>query len=131
LFRATAWEEIEMIASENDMIQEAAETMYRLSQNEKVRLQCEARGYYRDQKTRQYQMEKMKEMEKKMGSMEMEPEAAEGKLEAVEEKLETAVINLQQQEGTIREKDIRLAKKQAEIDRLRAELERQEAAGRR
>ncbi len=153
LFRATTWEEIKMIASENDMIQEAAETMYRLSQNEKVRLQCEARErYYRDQKTRQYQMEKMKEIEKKMGSMEMELEAAEGKLEAAEgkleaaegkleaaeekleaaeEKLETAVMNLQQQEGTIREKDIQLAKKQAEIDRLRAELERQEAAGRR
>ena len=87
LFQASTWEDIKMIASRNDTLQEAAETMYRLSQNEKIRLQCEARErYYRDQKTHQYQLEKIK----KLGEIEEKLKAAEGKLEITGEKLEAA-----------------------------------------
>ncbi len=75
LFQATTWEDIKMIASKNDTMQEAAETMYRLSQNEKIRLQCEARErYYRDQRTHQYQLEKIK----KMGEIEEKLKVIEG-----------------------------------------------------
>ena len=93
LFKATTWEDIKMIASKNETLQEAAETMYRLSQDEKIRLQCEARErYYRDQITRQYQLEQIRKMgniEEKLKAAEKKLEATEGKLEATERKLKT------------------------------------------
>lgn len=50
LFKAKTWEEIMMLAQKNQCIGEAAETIYQLSQEEKIRLQCEAReDYYRTQ----------------------------------------------------------------------------------
>lgn len=50
LFKAKTWEEVMMLAQKNQCIGEAAETIYQLSQEEKIRLQCEAReDYYRTQ----------------------------------------------------------------------------------
>lgn len=40
-----------MLAEKNDAIQEASETIYQLSREEEIRLQCEAReDYYRRQR---------------------------------------------------------------------------------
>lgn len=66
LFKATTWEEIKMLASKNIFIQEASETIYKLSQKENIRLQCEAReDYYRRQRSVQLMMEEQKaELEK-------------------------------------------------------------------
>lgn len=48
LFKAATWEEIKMLAQKDDAIKEASNTIYQLSQEEKIRLQCEAReDYYR------------------------------------------------------------------------------------
>ena len=48
LFKSTTWEEIKMLAKDNNYISDAASTVYRLSQEEMIRLQCEAReDYYR------------------------------------------------------------------------------------
>jgi predicted transposase/invertase (TIGR01784 family) len=53
LFKATTWEEINMLAQEDNMIEEASNTMYQLSQERMVRLQCEAReDFYRLQRTK-------------------------------------------------------------------------------
>ena len=50
LFKAKTWEEVMMLAQKNQCIGEAAETIYQLSQEEKIRFQCEAReDYYRTQ----------------------------------------------------------------------------------
>lgn len=50
LFKSTTWEEIKMLAKNNAYISDAASTVYRLSQEERIRLQCEAReDYYRTQ----------------------------------------------------------------------------------
>ena len=46
LFKATTWEEIIMLTEKNESIAEAAETVYKLSQDEMIRLQCEAREDY-------------------------------------------------------------------------------------
>ncbi|NLG05793.1 MAG: hypothetical protein GX567_18500, partial [Clostridia bacterium] len=52
LFKATTWEEIQMLAEQNDLLQEAAVTMRELTADEKIRLQCEARERYeRDQRS--------------------------------------------------------------------------------
>lgn len=48
LFKATTWEEIKMLAQKDDYIKDASNTIYQLSQEEQIRLQCEAlEDYYR------------------------------------------------------------------------------------
>lgn len=49
LFKATTWEDIKMIAKNNSYFAEAAETMYQLSADEQIRLQCQARADYERQ----------------------------------------------------------------------------------
>ena len=46
LFKATTWEEIKMLSKNNQDISEAAYTAYRLSQEDRIRLECEAREDY-------------------------------------------------------------------------------------
>lgn len=49
-FKAKTWEELKMLAHNNPGIQEAVTTVYQLTQEEKIRQQCEAReDYYRRQ----------------------------------------------------------------------------------
>ena len=52
LFKATTWEDIHMLASENDYINEASKTMLRLSAEEDIRKRCQDREeYYREIRT--------------------------------------------------------------------------------
>lgn len=52
LFKAGTWEELKMLAQKDEIINEATSTIYQLSQEEKIRLQCEAReDYYRRQRS--------------------------------------------------------------------------------
>ena len=46
LFSATTWEELKMLAQDNDYIKEASETVYHLTQEEKIRQRCQAREDY-------------------------------------------------------------------------------------
>lgn len=49
LFRATTWEEIRMLTENSDALKEAADYLRELSQEEKIRQQCEGRErYYMD-----------------------------------------------------------------------------------
>ncbi|MCM1179255.1 MAG: Rpn family recombination-promoting nuclease/putative transposase [Clostridium sp.] len=43
LFRAESWEELHMLAEQNEAIDECVYTMAQLSEDEKIRMQCEAR----------------------------------------------------------------------------------------
>lgn len=55
LFKAKTWEDIKMLATKHDAINEAATTIYQLSEDERIRLQCQAReDYERDQRTIQH-----------------------------------------------------------------------------
>lgn len=47
LFKATTWEDLKMIAKSDTYIEKAASTIYKLTQEEKIRQQCEAREDYR------------------------------------------------------------------------------------
>lgn len=59
LFRSTTWEELMALTSKNKYIGEAVETVYQLTQEEKIRMQCEAReDYYRTQLGWQDMLEK-------------------------------------------------------------------------
>ncbi len=46
LFKAKTWEEIRMLAKTNDFVKEAATSIYAVSEDEAIRLQCEARERY-------------------------------------------------------------------------------------
>ena len=46
LFKAKTWEEIKMIANQHDFAKEAANSIYAVSSDEAIRLQCEARERY-------------------------------------------------------------------------------------
>lgn len=49
LFKATTWEEIKMIAEQNEYLQEASKTMFRMSADELIRKRCRDREeYYQD-----------------------------------------------------------------------------------
>ena len=49
LFKATTWEEVHMLAEKNEYLQEAAETMFRLTAEEQIRKRCRDREeYYQD-----------------------------------------------------------------------------------
>lgn len=46
MFSATTWEEVQMLAQNSETFTSTAATMYQLSTEEKIRLQCEARERY-------------------------------------------------------------------------------------
>ncbi len=46
LFKATTWEEIKMLASQNPDMEDTIVTMKELSADDKIRLQCLAREHY-------------------------------------------------------------------------------------
>lgn len=49
LFKATTWEEIEMIAEENEYLKEASKTIFRMSADDLIRKRCRDREeYYQD-----------------------------------------------------------------------------------
>lgn len=51
LFKSTTWEELRMLAKDNEYIADASDTIYKLSQEERIRMECEAReDYYRRQR---------------------------------------------------------------------------------
>ena len=47
LFKATTWEELKMLAKSDKYLQDAVDSVYVLTQDEKIRQQCEAREDYR------------------------------------------------------------------------------------
>lgn len=54
LFKATTWEEIKMLASTNEYINEAYKTIYQMSADEQIRKRCRDREEY-DEDIRSYQ----------------------------------------------------------------------------
>ena len=68
LFKASTWEELKMLSKQDDFINEASATIYQLSQEETIRLQCQAReDYYRRQRSIQSML---KEQDEKIKSYE-------------------------------------------------------------
>jgi predicted transposase/invertase (TIGR01784 family) len=59
-FKAESWEAIKMLAEKDTYIKEAAADVYRLTQEDKIRQQCEAReDYYRGHRSLQRTLEKV------------------------------------------------------------------------
>ncbi|MCM1044136.1 MAG: Rpn family recombination-promoting nuclease/putative transposase [Candidatus Gastranaerophilales bacterium] len=99
LFKATTWEEIKMLARQNEYIRDASETIYRLSQEEQIRMQCEAREeYYR----RQNKIQKL--------------------LAEQEETIGQQKEQLSEQEAFIKQQAALLEEQERELEKLRLEM---------
>ena len=62
LFKAKTWEDIKMVAAKNRMIDDAATTIYQLTEDERIRQQCEAReDYLRRQRGIQKMLEEQRQ----------------------------------------------------------------------
>ncbi len=88
LFRATTWEELNMLAQNNECLKEAATTVYQLSQEERIRMECEAReDFLRTQRGIQNRLARLKKSEAEIKAQEIEIKAQEDKIKAQENEI--------------------------------------------
>ena len=114
LFKVKTWEEIKMLAEDNEFIQTASDTIYKLTQEEQIRMQCEAReDYYRRQRSVQKQLSKAE-----AALAEKEAALVEKKAALVEK--EAALV---EKEAALADKDAIIADMGVQIAELKARLE--------
>ncbi len=107
-FKAATWEEIKMIAQRDENIAKAANTVWKLSQEDKICLQCEAReDYYRNQRDMEIYMEKQA-----------------GIIAERESLIACQEGTIARNEETIARQAEQLSEKDSVIEALKAELER-------
>ena len=112
LFKAATWEELKMLSPKNEYIGEAVETVYQLSQEEKIRMQCEAReDYYRTQRGWQGMLDEQKDRLREMDHLLAERDVM---LREKEDMLKEKDGMLKEKDGMLKEKDGML-KKQDDI----------------
>ena len=86
LFNSTTWEEIKMLAQKDDYIKDASDTIYQLSQEEKIRLQCEAReDYYRRECRIAKQHEEINELSTRIAEKDAQIAALTAELERMKQ----------------------------------------------
>lgn len=99
LFKAITWEEIKMLASKNEYIKEASETIYKLSKKDYIRLQCEAReDYYRRQRSMELWVEEAQEAKAKFEEQKIE-------IEKQNLEIERQTLEIDKQAAIIQQKD--------------------------
>ena len=108
---AKTWEEIDMLAQDNEYLRETSNAMYELDQDRLIRQQCQAREDF-------LYWERMKENRNKR----VEAELAEAKA-----KLANKDAELADKDAELADKDAELADKDAELERQKAELAAKDA----
>ena len=106
LFKAQTWEEIKMLAATSSIIDDAATTLYQLSEDERIRQECEAREDY--WKREQGLLDEMNE---------------------TQERFAEAQKKIAEQEKALAEKDEALTEKDKEIAKLKAMLMAEKVTG--
>lgn len=105
LFKSTTWEEIKMYAESDEYLQEVADTVYKLTQEEKIRQQCEAReDYYRRTAGRERLLREAQELVREKQSQLYEKQS---QLDEKQKQLHEQQAMLEQQSNTI-ERGIRI-----------------------
>ena len=101
LFKAQTWEELKEVAKESETMAKAVVTLKDLSEDDKIKLQCEARYRY------EHDMASMRELGRKEGREEGREEGKkEGREEGQNEGLEIGVVILDELEAGMSEKEI-------------------------
>lgn len=132
LFKATTWEEIRMLVSDNEYLNEAAETIFRMNADEQVRKQCRDREeYYQDLRSyeraigeRESVIEGYKrEVEKRESAIEgykKEVEKRESAIEGYKKEVEKRENTIEAYKKTVEEKDVLIQKLLDENAKLRS-----------
>lgn len=119
LFKAITWEEIKMLAAKNKFIQAASETMYRLGQNEEIRLQCEAReDYYRRLRSTQLTIEENK----------TEIERQRSEINRQNYVIERQNYEIERQGSEIEKQNSEIEKQNSEIEKQAAIIQQKDSA---
>lgn len=99
LFKSTTWEELKMYAESDDNLKEAATSIYKLTQDEKIRQQCEAReDYHRRTVGRERLLKETQELVKEQ----------QDKLKEQQGKLKEQQDKLREQQDKLEERQRRL-----------------------
>ena len=107
LFKATTWEEIKMLAQKDSLIKEASDTILQLSQDEQIRLRCEARAdYLYWQKIEEEYTKELEENKKEL----------EKNYQKVLQEKQQLVDDIQKLENDNREKNLLIAQLQAQLE---------------
>ena len=124
-FKADTWEELKMIAKQDEFIDEACATVYQLSQEEKIRLQCEAReDYYRRQRTIQNDMDrKLRTIENQNTTI----ESQNTKIENQNATIESQNVKIENQNATIESQNVMIEKQNATIENQNVMIEKPNA----
>lgn len=126
LFKSAIWEEIQMSASINEYLQEAANTLYTLNADEAVRKRCRDREeYYQDlrnyeRKIERDRMEYEQDIRNYKQKIEQEQMEHERVVQTYKQQIEENDMKHEQQiEQIVAEKDSRIRQLLAEIEELR------------
>lgn len=116
-FKATTWEELDMLARKDESIKEAVTTIYQLSQEEQIRLQCEAReDYYRRQRTVQHHLDMQKDT---IESQNVQIESQNATIEKQNVTIQNQNAVIENQNSTIRQLTAQAVSQEEEITSLK------------
>ena len=120
LFKATTWEDLKMLAHNNEYMNQASSTIYQLSQEEQIRLQCRAReDYIRTQNDRIYLMaQKDSQLAEKIASI----AEKDAQLTQKDAQLTQMDAQLAQMDAQLTQKDAQLTQKDAKIAELESQI---------
>ncbi|MDE5940236.1 MAG: Rpn family recombination-promoting nuclease/putative transposase [Lachnospiraceae bacterium] len=122
LFKAATWEELKMIASKDEYLKEASQTIFRMSADEEIRKRCRDREeYYQDMRNYERAIaEKEEKIERDRKEHEEDMRNYERAIAEKEEKIER---DRKEHEEDLRNYRNSLAERDARIQQLQAELE--------
>ena len=127
LFKAATWEELKMLAAQNEYLREASETIFRLNTDERIRKQCQDREeYYQDLHNYEREIERMKaHLEETIAEKDTvisEKDAAISEKDTVISEKDAAISEknnaISERDAVISEKDAVIQKLLAKIDKL-------------
>jgi predicted transposase/invertase (TIGR01784 family) len=135
LFQATTWEEIMTLSENDELIHEATDTIYQLTQDEMIRQQCEAReDYYRRQRSVQKLLNRQKQtlkdnevlIRQQENAIKQKDESIKQKEDALKQKEDTLKQKedaLKQKDDALKQKDDALKQKEDQIRELTSQLQ--------
>lgn len=122
LFKATTWEEIKMIATDNEYLQEASNTLFDLNADFNVRERCRNREeYYNVLRTFEDEIDSAKE---ELARSKAELDRSKNELARSKNELAQSKNELAQSKNELAQSSDMLAQKDLEIEKLRAEIAR-------
>ena len=129
-FKATTWEEYQMLAEEDVLFQKVSDALYLIAENREIAEQCRRmqeaeamRKRMEEQEAQQIEREnELDERENTLNARENTLDARENTLDARENTLAEKEGALEQQKSALDERESALAEKQAELELLMAQL---------